>query len=300
MPKTSLPEHVYDPEMRVTGYDSARALLVALLLGFAASAGVVSALYVMLRPKPAVSYVPIELPDVDGGFEDGRDSESPDVDSAEVPRPDAAPEEVDTEILELEQSLESLADVSPEAAQMLPPVSGTEADSAGVLGSSDGDGGRPLGVGAGAGGVPREKRWLVRFSGDASVAEYARQLDFFRIELGVITPEGKLVFASDLAASSPKIREVQSGAGENRLFFQWEGGPRRIADRQLFAKAGVNPGTSPILHFYHKDTENLLAQLEFKASGGVETKAIRRTFFDVVRNGDQYEFEVARVVKFAD
>lgn len=299
MPSAKRPQTVlYEPEMRVTRYDSARAGLLALLLGFALSAAAVSVLFVILRPKPPANYVPIELPDADGGFEDGRDQDTPDVNTDAAPRPDASPEEVETEILELEQSLDALADISTEAAPMLPTQPGSEFDNAGVLGNSDGDGGRPLGVGGGSGGVPREKRWLVRFGNDASVDEYAKQLDYFSIELGIITADGKLIFASKLSDPVPTTREVTSGDGEDRLFFQWEGGPRRIADRQLFAKAGVNPGRSPILHFYSKQTENQLAQLEYKASDGVDVKKIRRTFFDVVRQDGAYAFEVDRVVLF--
>lgn len=299
MPVAKPEPSIYEPEMRVTGYDSTRAMLLALLLGFAMSSAVASTLYVMLRPRPPVAYVPIELPDADGGFEDGSDDDTPDVQNDAAPRPDAAPDDVETEILELQESLDALADLSTEAVQMLPEQSGSDADNVGVLGSSDGDGGRPLGVGGGSGGVPREKRWLVRFASDASVDEYARQLDFFKIELGVITPDGKLIFANKLSEPIPTTREIRSGDGEDRLYFQWEGGPRRIADRQLFARAGVNPGRSPILHFYSKNTENLLAQLEYKASNAIDVKKIRRTFFDVVATNDGYAFEVDNVVAFA-
>ena len=289
---------VYDPEMRITGYDSTRAWLVAMLLLFAISSTVATMLYFVMRPRPPVSYVPLEIADADGGFEDGSDDDTPDVDAEAAPRPDASPEEIEAEVLELEESLDALADISTEAAQMLPQQPGSEVENAGVLGSSEGEGGRPLGVGGGSGGVPRAKRWLIRFANEASVDEYAKQLDYFRIELGVISPNGTMIFASDLANAVPTTREVTSGDGEDRLYFQWEGGPRRLADRQLFQKAGVNTGQSPILHFYDKNTENLLAQLEYKASEGADVKTIKRTFFDVEQTRDGYAFEVKRVVKF--
>lgn len=297
MPATKPSSHLYEPEMRVTRYDSIRATLVALLLGFSISSAIGIALFAMLRPQTAPTYVPIDLADADGGFEDGRDEDTPDVQNEAPPRPDAAPVEIETETLELQETLETLTDLSTEAAQMLPEQVGETADNAGPLGSSDGGGGRPLGIGGGSGGVPREKRWLVRFGDRASVDEYARQLDYFKIELGVITGDGKLVFANKLSGSVPQTREVVSGEGEERLYFQWQGGPRRVADRTLFSKAGIDPGRSPILHFYDKGTENQLAQLEYVASNKVDVRKIRRTFFDVLPvSGGGYEFKVAQVV----
>lgn len=285
--------------MRVTRFDSVRALLFALLIGVIVTTLTGLALYVMLKPRPEVSYVPIELPDATGGFEDGDTADTPDVQNEAPPLPDATPVEVETEILELQESLDILVDVSTEAASMLPEQIGDAPDDAGPLGSSNGEGGRPLGVGGGdTGGVPREKRWLVRFGENVPIDEYAKQLDFFRIELGVITPDGKLVFANKLAAAVPTTREVTSGDGEKRLYFQWQGGPRRVADRKLFEKAGVNPGRSPILHFYPKDVENQLAQLEYLASNKVEVTRIRRTIFDVLATRGGYKFEVAKVVLF--
>src|SRR5690606_26352227 len=62
-------------------------------------------------------------------------------------------------------------------------------------------------AGQGAGGdisVPREERWRLRFAG--SLNEYAKQLDYFGIELSAIGGGAIIDFASCFSGSSPNVR----------------------------------------------------------------------------------------------
>jgi hypothetical protein len=167
----------------------------------------------------------------------------------------------------------------------------------GKRGSAKGTGRRALGAGGGTAGIPREQRWFVRFGDEADLDEYAKQLDFFKIELGALLP-GELVYMSQLSKPPATIRRVQTGQDEARLYMTWQGGQRRFADAQLFARAGLNvPAEAPLFHFYPPDVEAKLAQLE-KGFRGRPVEQIKRTYFAVTRAGSGYQFEVVRQLLF--
>ncbi len=163
--------------------------------------------------------------------------------------------------------------------------------SGGRGGSPTGNGRKPLGTGGGLrGGISREDRWVVRFD-ESTLDEYATQLDFFKIELGALFPDGRLVMITNMAASKPTMRETKSGKGEQRLYFRWRGGGRQKVDNELFKKAGINSESATILHFYDPNTENLLATVE-QAHRNRKTTEIRKTYFAVRKEANNYRFVV--------
>ena len=96
----------------------------------------------------------------------------------------------------------------------------------------------------------------------------------------------------------PEVRYINSGSDEARLYMTWQGGERRAADTQLFAKANVNlRGDTLIFHFYPKETENNLARLELEFRNRT-VRQIRRTYYIVVPDGPGYKFEVFRQILF--
>jgi hypothetical protein len=144
--------------------------------------------------------------------------------------------------------------------------------------------------------MPREQRWFVKFGERSPLDEYAKQLQFFGIELGALLPDGRLAYLSDLTAAVPNIRYVNSGASESRLYMTWQGGERRSADVQLFAKAKIDiHADTLIFHFYPKNTENMLAQLEVTYRNRPVSQ-IRRTYFSVEPEGGKYRFSVYRQI----
>ncbi len=163
--------------------------------------------------------------------------------------------------------------------------------SGGRGGSPTGNGKKPLGTGGGLrGGIAREDRWVVRFD-ESTLDEYAKQLDFFKIELGALFPDGRLVMITNMAAAKPTVRETRSGKGEQRLYFRWRGGGRQKVDNDLFKKAGIASDNAMILHFYDPNTENLLANVEQQYRNR-KTTEIRKTYFAVRKEGNNYRFSV--------
>ena len=286
------------PVLKTTRHDQSSAGLLAVLIGLLLSTSVVGSLYVATRPAPPMKLVPIIIPDESsGGQDDGEPDSTLEVESELAPQPDAAPVEQDADQTELQETLEVITDLADKAAEIVPDQAGSAPISTGVAGSADGSGMPALGSGTGTGGVPRSQRWLVNFNDGASLKEYAKQLDFFGIELGVITPEGTLKFASDLSTPNPKTRELKDGSQEKRLFMSWQGGARKVADQRLFRAAGVNANGLPILHFYPANTENMLALLEKNATTR-KMSEIRRTYFDVKSDQGGYTFKVRKQIFF--
>jgi hypothetical protein len=285
------------PHIKLTKYDVA----VSTLITTATCAGLAFVVMVFiwlsnLLPAPPSRKVEM-FPPGDGGWEDGDPNATPNVESPEDASLDPSLANEETDVTELEEVTEQVVEIAENAATMVAPNELTDQRNTGMPGSADGTGGRPLGTGGGGrGGTKREQRWFVEFGDKGDLKSYAAQLDFFGIELGVAFPaESRLVYLSNLSQSKPVSREVKTGDAEKRLFMSWQDGSeeRKAADVELFQKAGVDASAGIIMHFYPAATEEMLAQVEFDY--GKKTPAeIRRTYFQVKRAGNGYEFTVTR------
>jgi hypothetical protein len=159
----------------------------------------------------------------------------------------------------------------------------------------------PLGDDRGnKGGVSRAKRWEIIFEPGLSEAEYARQLDFFRVELATVS-DGKLFRVSNLASPRPTARVAQPDKKE--LFFQWRDAARRAIDLGLLRKVAEIALTqnSLVFHFYPRETELKLLQLETEYAarqGRPDLHQVAKTKFIVKKTETGYDFEVAKQTYF--
>ena len=125
----------------------------------------------------------------------------------------------------------------------------------GVRASKLGTGAAAYGFGEGDGGVPREQRWSVLYNPGQTIEEYARQLDYFGVEMATIK-DGRMHYAVNFSKSLPDTRSAARG-NDDRLYFLWQGGGRRESDIQLLQKAGIEVGPrDPIFQFYPEAAEN--------------------------------------------
>lgn len=281
------------PELRVTSYDRVSSGMVALCLGLLLLVTILSATWWMTRPQQVRQQVPIELIEFPGGSEDGAIDETLLVESPEDPVPDASPEVTTEETVEVEEVFESVTEMADVSAEQLLKQFETDAVSSGKPGSREGTGRRALGSDGGEGGLPPEQRWFIQFADQRNLDEYARQLDFFGIELGALLPDGRLVYVSGLSTPSPQVRETRSGRSESRLYMSWQGGQLKLADEALLKRAGIDPRQARTLHFYPQQTEQMLLTLE-KNYADKPFSQIRRTYFLVVPDGPGYRFQVTR------
>jgi len=286
------------PVLRVTSYEQVSSGLIASISVLIVIVGVLGFAWFATRTKPEPPAIPVEFVEFPGGSEDGSVDETLRVDSPLPEIPDASPGDVVSDTSEIEQSLDTVVDLAQDVATQEVMTLQTErqfglgTQNAGKPGSASGTGRRALGSGPGLRGFPREQRWYVRFSEQQSLDEYAKQFDFFGIEIGAIVG-GKLMYVSKLSSPQPQVRTSTSGADEKRLYMTWQGGSRKQADLQLFRRAGIEVGTGAIFHFYPKPAEDQLARLEFEFKKR-QAADIRRTYFAVVRADKGYAFNVER------
>jgi len=284
--------------LQVTSYDKAYAGVFASFLALLALCALVASIWYANREPPKIQTVPVELVELPGGYEDGVVGETLRVDSPLPETDNPSPAEEVSDQLEIAESLASALDLSVGATVSVASAAQqfeTGIRNAGKPGSAKGTGRRALGSGGGKGsGFGREQRWFVRFGDQAGLDEYARQLDFFNIEIGALLPDKRLAYLSKLSQPRPNIRYVNTGKDEARLYMTWLGGDRRFADVQLFAKVQLDiPPTVPVFHFYPPAVEAQLAQLE-RAYRGRPADQIKRTYFSVDGSAGAYKFTVVR------
>jgi len=299
------------PVIRVTSYDRVWSTLVALVAVLLAAVWFLYLVWGTFHPHIAKREQIVELiPDeTSGGIEGGSPTDSLKLEGTGPERADATPGE-------------AIVDERPEVEQVLKDVSleSAASDAAGTVTSGSSDqlaldvapvasfkGGKSLGTGTRAalgggpgsrGGWPRQQRWYVQFAEQGSLDQYARQLDFFGLELGALLDDHTMAYLSDMSSPQPVVRRAASGEGEKRLFFTWQGGKRRQADVELFTKAGIPIGPDTIIfHFYPPATENMLAVKE-RDYRNRPVRQIRRTFFTVIPSENGFDFEVTRQVYY--
>ncbi len=127
-------------------------------------------------------------------------------------------------------------------------------------------------------GKPR--RWEIRFD-KTSLDAYARQLDFFKIELAVLLPDGRVAYAFNLTKSKPDSRFADNPhETEKRYYLTWRKGNLQKADRELLSRAGIDAGGGIILKFLPTEVETQLVALA-KSRAGSKAENVERTRFGV-------------------
>jgi len=293
--KTPPPADGRAPVMRVTRYDVVLSFLIALVIGVLLAVMWLSVVWASNRLGDTERTAEMEFVELSGGVSDGAVDETLRVDSPEDVTDDPSVSETPTENAEIEETFENVMELADQAVQQVQQQYETDSASTGPSGRAEGTGRRALGEGPGTGGLPREQRWFVRFGEKGTLTEYARQIDFFGIELGALLPGGKMLYLSNVNSEKPITRQASSGAGESRLYMTWQGGERSKADFDLFERAGFNVRGAILFHFYPPETEQMLARLE-REYRNRPIEDIRRTYFIVRRVGSafQYAFELTR------
>lgn len=192
-------------------------------------------------------------------------------------------EEIELQEPSLQDTLAAVADAVAEQAAMLENPSLSDQTKRGR-----GGGGKGLGSGDGTGsGLAR--RWEVYFEG-SSLSVYARQLDSFGIELGVLMPGNQVIYAYNLSKPRPDKRTGPADA-EKRYYLTWRGGELQQADRELLARAGIESSGRIMLKFLPPEVEANLQNLETTVKGP-KTERERKTRFGLRSQGAGYAFFV--------
>jgi hypothetical protein len=238
---------------------------------------------------PSPRAVPVRLEPVGGGIQSGVVGENTRLDS---PTPEDIAAETNLAEPELQDTLKTVLDaVALHTADIDIPTESEEETTKPGGSQQIGDGTvAGYGIeGPGRPGIPPQMRWEISFADGQSLDLYARQLDFFHIELGAVGV-GQVTYAENLSKRKPDVYTGPSGK-EKRLYMTWRIGRLKEADRELLGRAGINAAGIPVLQFYPRETEQLLLQVEHDYDGR-DVSTIRKTRFGVRSVGSGYEFYV--------
>jgi len=157
--------------------------------------------------------------------------------------------------------------------------------------------GRTQGDGDGR-GRGRKRHWEFVFPTGITAAEYARQLDYFGIELAVLQPGGKVAYVSRLSSRTPTVRYGASET-ENRYYLTWLKGDLQTVERDILTRARVEHDERLILKFLPPPLEAQLAEME-AVKAGSQRDLVRATHFGIrpksKAKADEYEFFVMNQV----
>jgi hypothetical protein len=131
--------------------------------------------------------------------------------------------------------------------------------------------------------IPRHERWELQFPPGNNVESYARQLEYFHIELGLIGGSSDITYVTSLADPTPKTR-TGPAAAESRLYLVWQRGSMRDVDEQIVNRAKLPLADRVVAHFCSSEMEAQLAQLEEAAAKAANRTRIRKTVFGVKPN----------------
>ena len=260
--------------LKVSRYDRVSSMLLALVILLGVVVFVLLVIWLTSRiflRQTAVSVELVELGSGDGPLGGGMELAEP----------------VDEEIEEpnVQQTLAMIAEaVALKTVQLDDPaLSGRTAP-----GKGGGSGGSGEATGSGSG---TSRNWEVRFIKGNTLESYARQLDFFKIELGALLPGNKVAYAYNLAKRKPDTRTAAADQ-EKRYYLTWRSGELQEADRELLARAGIQSTGRIILKFLPPKLEAQLASME-KLRAGRHAEDVRRTRFEVRANGaGGYAFQI--------
>ncbi len=276
---TPLRARVEDYGLTVTPYERVASLVVALLILVGLFVAVLFLLWLTSRIFASTEPVSITLEQIGEGGGLGGDTEL-DTNTEEMVH------EVEFEEPEFQDTIATIADaVATKAALLEDP---TFRDQVGMMKGGPGGDGRSKGFGPGRPGKPRH--WEVVFLEGNTTDTYARQLDYFNIELGVLLPGNRVEYAKNLSKPAPDRRSGPADK-EERYYLTWQKGGLREADVELLAKAGIAPENRPIIKFIPRELEIQLMQLE-KQRAGKNEKRVRATYFAIRTKGSGYEFYV--------
>ncbi len=239
--------------------------------------------------------VPIPLEQVGGGISGGFVGESMPLDS---PTWQDVAGETDIQQPEFQQTVAAVMEsVATRQADLADPnVAEVTGESRGGT-RQTGTGNRPgKGFGEGRPGIPPHMRWEIRFPEGKSLEEYARYLDFFKIELGVLGAGSDVGLVSSLSRVPPAVRMRPRIEQAQVMFMTWRTGKLLESDKQLAQRAGLDTEGKTILQFFPYETEQLLLRLE-RDFRGVEAGKIRKTVYQVEASADGFSYKVVDQVR---
>ncbi len=263
--------------LRVTAFDRAVSMLLALLILLGLCVVGLFIIWITGRSSSVQTAVPVVLQPIgEGGPPLGSDLDINTENPGQLE---------DLEDPLLRDALASVADVvATRLADLDNPVL-SDPDSVEAGGTKG-----QLARGSGTGGNGVRRRWEIFFDKGNTLENYARQLDYFGIELGILLPGNQVQYVSGFSQPRPRVR-VGPADAEKRFYLTWQRGDLQQADRELLARAGIDAGNRLILKFLPPEVEARLAALERAYAAG-RADQVSSTRFGIRREGNGFAFYV--------
>lgn len=252
--------------LKTSKYDEASSLLISLLILLGITVAVLLLFWLTFRIFSSAVAIPVEFSSfADDSLDDGIQLDQPLADQLGVE---------DAEEPSQENTLEAIS----EAVTMMENVR-MASDTMGKGGST--------GRGSGKGG----RQWELSFDQGNTLDTYARQLDFFGIEMAVPEKGEQLIYVINFSGT-PSTRCGKT-TDEKRSYLTWTKGGLMAADVELLSRAGVDGSGKLILKFLPPATEQALLKIEANYAGSRAAR-IRATTFGIKSSGSGYEFFVIK------
>jgi hypothetical protein len=297
-------ESITKHHLRVSSYDRVSSWLVSALVVVGVTVTALVFIYFTRQLLEEDFAVPVTPVSAGGGGTGGISNPTGTGQDLEPPGIEEAPDLTEPQ---LQDTLSALAAAVADKSALIAdenidvnmePLAGAGAGDSRRPGGGGGEGGGygggiGSGFGRGRGGPPETAR-EIRFE-PQTINEYAQWLDYFKIELAVVdTQNNKVYYANNLSRAKPDVRlSDPAQQPEQRMSFNSSLSHFAALDRQLAVKAGIADKGEIIFQFFPDQTAAILLDLERKSAGGRTPEQIRRTVFNVKRNGNQFEFSVA-------
>jgi len=283
--------------LSVSAYDRASSMLMSLLLSIGTAVALLTIIWFTTRNFVSEIAVPVSLEEFREDGEGGGDGRPPGGSQLDTPS-DEPFVGTDEKTSDVQEDLTTLtAAVTAKAAELDDPMLSTPTrhGSYGTGGGIYGGFGDGRGWGHGKGRPGRPRSWEILFS-RATLDLYARQLDCFGIELGVLMPDNKIVYAFHFTKPKPDTRTLLNPAeNEKRFYLTWQrGGDLQQADLELLSRAGIDSGGHLVLKFLPPAVEVALATLEKQWAEQHAEKGtiVKKTRFGVAPSGDKFVFTI--------
>lgn len=276
----------FNVETKSSSYDRVNAFLVAglVMLGF------LFAVLFLIWVTSVVDFSQrTEGPLIVDPGDKGEDKPKGEADDAEDPGVEEFPE-VDTP--QLANALEAVADSISSVQGALEKRSGSAAQ----MGKGSGFGSRE-GGGGGGGGTPEYKRWIINFSA-ANPQTYAKQLSFFKIDIGVVSETKQSIRRLVDPAGAKRVINSNRKTEAKSVYFVHKKQRFLAWDRVLAGESGIDTDDSLTVQFYPDETRLLIRTAEAKKlqEAGKTVPDVKNTILKVVPDGSNYKFEVTEFI----
>lgn len=157
---------------------------------------------------------------------------------------------------------------------------------------------REKGLNTGSQADRPHERWQIRYS-SVSRELYAKQLNFFGIELGAVSRATPTIrYVTELTADRPTRREGRKSL-EERIFFSHRNDQMREWDKSLLVDAGESDDELEsefiLVHFYPGAIREQLLEIEKAEIGDQAVGDIKRTTFGVKQTERGFEYYIIEI-----